>query len=188
MRKRIALLAVAVTWTGAFLEWWRRHPRSGATTVNRIVNPWLIRRGLATSSRGEIALLEHVGRSTGMVRVTPIHPVRTVDGFRIIVPLGGESQWALNVLAAGRCRVQIGDAVHELDEPRLLEPAEIAGMPKPAAAVMAWLGFRYLALHRFQESPGSLETAPREAAPAPTEVTSKPRRRVRAHPEAIGVA
>jgi len=188
MRKRIALLAVVITWGGAFVRWWRRHPRFGAAAINRIVNPWLIRRGVATGSRGEIALLEHVGRSTGTVRVTPIHPVRTADGFRIIVPLGGESQWALNVLAAGRCRVQIGDTVHELDEPRFLAPAEVAQIPRPAAAVMAWLGFRYLGLHRFQEAAGSLQTVPREANLAPTEAAPKRRRRVRARAEVIGVA
>lgn len=157
MKKRIAAAAILVTSIGAFVAWWRRHPRFGAATVNRIVNPWLVRQGITAASRGEIGLLEHVGRTTGTVRVTPVHPVRTADGFRIIVPLGNESQWARNVLAAGHCRLQIGDTIHELDEPKLVEPGEIEGVPSPAGSAMEWLGFRYLRLHQFSEHAGTLE-------------------------------
>lgn len=157
MKKWLALVAIVVTGGGALLEWWRRHPRVGAATVNRVVNPWLVDRGITEASRGEIGLLEHVGRTSGTVRVTPVHPVPTADGFRIIVPLGSESQWARNVLAAGHCRLQIDGTVHELDEPRLVGPNEAEGVPAPAASVMAWLGFRYLRLHQFAEHPGTLD-------------------------------
>jgi deazaflavin-dependent oxidoreductase (nitroreductase family) len=163
MRKGLAVIAIAVTLTGAVVDWWRRHPRFGVGTVNRIVNPWLVRRGIARETHGEIALLEHVGRSTGTVRITPVHPVRTPDGFRIIVPLGGESQWARNVLAAGHCRLQVGDVVHELDEPSLAEPTRIEGVPRPLARVMAWLGFRYLRLHELTELQLEPEPSPVEA-------------------------
>ncbi len=169
MKKRIALV-----------RYWRRHPRLGAGTVNRVVNPWLMRHDVADSSRGEIGLLEHVGRTTGTVRVTPIHPVRTADGFRIIVPLGGESQWARNVLAAGHCRVQIGDSVHELDEPKVLDPTEVAGVAPIAGRAMAWLGFRYLRLRQFAEHPGTLAATPlAEPAPAAPPKSKKSRKRAR---------
>lgn len=156
MRKLLFVVAALVTGIGAGLEWWRRHPRFGSDTVNRVVNPWLIRQGVPDTSQGEIGLLEHVGRQSGAIRVTPIHPVPTSDGLRIIVPLGGESQWARNVLAAGHCRVQIGDSIHELDEPRLVSASEVEGLPPAAARFMDWLGFRYLLLHRFAEQPGEL--------------------------------
>lgn len=149
--------------------WWRRHPRVGAAWVNRVADPWLVRRGVASRSRGEIGLLEHVGRASGVVRVTPVHPVRTADGFRIVVPLGTASQWASNVLAAGQCRLQVGEVVHELDEPQLVPPTAIRGLAKPATLVMEWLGFRYLVLHEFAEHAGSLEstraTTQRDAEP-----------------------
>jgi len=177
MKKWLAVLAIGVTSIGAFAEWWRRHPRFGARTVNRVVNPWLIREGIGSMSRGEIGLLEHVGRATGIVRVSPIHPVRTSDGFRVIVPLGGESQWAQNVLAAGHCRLEIDGVVHELDEPRLVEPTEVTTIPSTAANVMAWFGFRYLLLHQFRETEGSLEALPREAAPAALRARSHRRHR-----------
>lgn len=158
--KKLLFLFVALGAAGAwFVTWWRRHPRFGSETVNRVVNPWLVERGIPEASRGEIGLIEHVGRKSGTVRVTPVHPVRTPDGFRIIVPLGGASQWASNVLAAGHCRLQAGDVVHELDEPRLVNPMEVAGLPALASRAMEWLGFRYLVLRQFAEHPGTLEAA-----------------------------
>jgi deazaflavin-dependent oxidoreductase (nitroreductase family) len=170
----------ALSMGGAFgiiivaVAWWRRHPRFGSGWVNRIVDPWLVRNGVIEGSRGEIGLLEHVGRTSGTVRVTPIHPVRTAEGFRIIAPLGVESQWARNVIAAGHCRLQVGSVIHELDEPLLVMPSEVEGLPRPATRAMDWLGFRYLVLRQFAEHAGSLDVivptaADATSAPAPLE-------------------
>lgn len=148
--------------------WWRRHPRFGASWVNRVVDPWLVRQGIVASSRGEIGLLEHVGRKTGTVRLTPVHPVSIAEGVRIVAPLGVESQWVRNVIAAGHCRLQVGDVVHELDEPRLVIPSEVEGLPRLTTRAMDWLGFRYLVLRRFAEHEGSLEAQPVEADVATT--------------------
>jgi deazaflavin-dependent oxidoreductase (nitroreductase family) len=153
--RKVIWLGIAV---GGFVLWWRRHPRFGATWVNRVVDPWLVRRGVVSGSKGEIGLLEHVGRKSRVLRVTPVHPVPTGEGFRIIVPLGVESQWAQNVLAAGHCRMQVNEVIHELDEPQLVMASTVEGVPKAAAAVMDWLGFRYLLLRRFAQRPGTLET------------------------------
>lgn len=157
----VAGLGTAAAVAGA--AWWRRNPRFGSGYVNRVVDPWLVRRGIVDRSRGEIGLLEHIGRRSGTVRVTPVHPVPTDRGFRIIVPLGRESHWAQNVMAAGHCRIQVGDTIHELDEPVLVAPSAITEVPLAAARVMEWLGFRYLVLHRVAARPGSLEPT---AAPA----------------------
>jgi hypothetical protein len=98
--------------------------------------------------------------------------VRTARGFRIIVPLGVESQWAQNVLAAGHCRLQLDGVFHELDEPVLVKPSRIEGLPKPATRVMDWLGFRYLVLRPFEphvalvdRSDTAPELAPPDAVP-----------------------
>jgi deazaflavin-dependent oxidoreductase (nitroreductase family) len=168
MGKRLVIMAGLAAMLAAFVAWWRGHQRFGADTVNRVVNPWLVEHGVAASSRGEIGLLEHTGRKSGTVRLTPIHPVRTAEGFRIVVPLGSESQWTRNVLAAGHCRVQVGDTVYELDEPRLVEPSEVDGLPAAAARAMGWLGFRYLCLRLFAEHPGAL--AGPVPGPEPVEV------------------
>jgi deazaflavin-dependent oxidoreductase (nitroreductase family) len=176
MRRAILIVVAAAGLVGGLVAWWRRHPRTGAAWMNRVVDPWLVRQGVVGSSNGEIGLLEHIGRKSGVVRVTPVHPVRTPAGFRIVVPLGVESQWALNVLAAGHCRLQVGEVVHELDEPLLAVPSDIEGLPEPATRAMDWLGFRYLVLRQFAEYAGSLETptpaAQESSPPSATEVTA----------------
>lgn len=156
MRRITIVLGLIAGAVGA-AAWWRRHPRVGTEYVNRAIDPWLMRSGIIEKSEGELALIEHVGRASGTVRVTPVHPVATPDGYRIIVPLGIASQWALNVLAAGRCRLQVGGVVHEMDEPTLVRPIDVAGIPPIMGRLMDWLGFRYLQLRRFAEHEGSLE-------------------------------
>jgi deazaflavin-dependent oxidoreductase (nitroreductase family) len=161
-----ALVSAAV---GA-VAWWRRNRRFGTSYVNRVIDPWLVRQGIVSKSEGELGLLEHVGRKSAVMRVTPVHPVATESGFRIVVPLGEESHWARNVLAAGHCRIQVGEVVHELDEPVLVAPSSVDGMPPFAARAMDWLGFRYLVLRRFAEHPGTLEATARteqESATSP---------------------
>jgi deazaflavin-dependent oxidoreductase (nitroreductase family) len=167
MRKLLFFIMAAVGLYGA-ARWWREHRRVGADVVNRIIDPWLVRHGVIGSSHGELALIEHVGRKSGTVRRTPIHPMPTQDGFRIIVPIGEQSEWARNVLAAGHCRLVLGDRLIELDEPVLETPAEVPDLPQPMRAVFEWLGFRYLRLRTF----GAVETD----AGAPTgEATSTER-------------
>lgn len=161
MRRLVLMLgAVGVAAIGAAV-WWRAHPRLGSSWVNRVVDPWLVDHGVVDRTAGEIGLIEHVGRKSGIVRVSPVHPIPTDGGFRIIVPLGLESRWAQNVLAAGTCRLQVGAAVHELDEPMLVAPSMVVGLPPLASRAMGWLGFRYLLLHRFAEAPGTLTAEPK---------------------------
>lgn len=157
--RRALLLIGGVGAAAAAVAWWRRHPRFGAEYMNRVVDPWLVRRGMVEKSKGEIGLLEHVGRKSGIVRVSPVHPVPTESGYRIVVPLGIESHWAHNVLAAGRCRIQMGEVVHELDEPVLVAPSAMKELPPLTRNVMDWLGFRYLVLHRVAEHAGTLVAA-----------------------------
>jgi deazaflavin-dependent oxidoreductase (nitroreductase family) len=165
MRRAVVIVgAVAAAILGG-VEYWRRHPRVGTSFVNRVVDPWLVRQGIAEKTHGEIGLLEHVGRRSGTVRVSPVHPVPTPEGFRIIVPLGSESQWAQNVLAAGHCRLQVGDVVYQLDEPSLVSPAAVDGLPAFTGRLMDGLGFRYLLLRRFAEQQGELSVESPSAAP-----------------------
>src|SRR6186997_1484859 len=83
---------------------WRRNPRLGTAFVNSVVNPALMRRGLSGGRLSEIGTIEHVGRRSGVHRLSPVHPEMTPNGFRVLVPLGARSQWAQNVLAGGGCR------------------------------------------------------------------------------------
>jgi hypothetical protein len=152
MRKIVVVVAVPVA-IGAVLigaaRTWRRSPRVGTAFVNSVVNPLLLRRGLAGRGRSEIATLEHIGRRSGIKRLTPVHPEATESGFRIVVPLGTQSEWARNVIAAGHCRLQLHDQVFDLDEPLMVGAAEAADLPWALRRLMAALGFKYLNLRTF---------------------------------------
>lgn len=167
---KVALALVALVAGAVYL--WRRDTRIGTRFMNGVLDPILVRQGISGAGRSEIGTLEHVGRVTGIRRLTPVHPEPTADGFRIVVPLGPRSEWVRNVLAAGHCRIQLHDTVHELDEPVVLRPDEVEDLPAPLARLFGWLGFEYLRLHRFAEHPGALldePVAPREPAEPPVE-------------------
>ena len=169
MRKLMFLAATAAGLYAA-ARWWREHRRTGTDFVNNNINPWLERHGLVRGSRGELGLIEHVGRKSGTVRLTPIHPMPIPGGFRIIVPVGERSHWARNVLAAGNCRLLIGDRQFELDEPVLETPGDLPDLPLPVRTLFGWLGFRYLRLRTFAAAePGGAVLPPVEKAPVERE-------------------
>ena len=169
MRKLAVMAAVVVAAGAACVAAWRRNPRIGTRFINEVANPYLIERGASGAGRSELGTLEHVGRRTGTRHLTPVHPVPTADGFRIVVPLGPKSEWARNVIAAGHCRIQLHDTVHELDEPVLLAASEMPDARMPVAWVLDRLGVEYLLLRRFGERPGTLEEAIGEMEPGVAE-------------------
>jgi hypothetical protein len=169
-----SLLGIAAAAIAAGVWAWRRNPRMGTGLMNERVNPLLLRHGVSGEPASEIGILEHVGRRSGVRRLTPVHPEPTSDGFRIVLPLGDRSEWARNVLAAGHCRLELRGIIHELDEPVLLLPADVDGIAGPVRWATSALGFRYLRLHRFAEAPGTLG-----AIDAPAE------RRASEEPEAV---
>ena len=157
LRWWVLILAVSVELVGGLIYAFRRNPRIGSSFVNSVVNPALVR-GLAGRGKAEIATLENFGRRSGQRRLTPVHPEPTPDGFRIMVPLGAHSEWARNVIAAGQCRLQLHDEVYELDEPTMVQPTELVGLPMAVRRFEEYLGFQYLTLRKFTIVPGRLDT------------------------------
>jgi hypothetical protein len=164
MRKLLIPVAV-LAGIAALLAAWVRSTRLGAGLANERVNPYLVRRGISGSGRSELGTLEHVGRRSGIRRLTPLHPIPTETGFRFVVPLGERSEWVKNVMAAGHCRMQLHDTVYELDEPVLLAAGETGELPAPIAWVLDRLGVQYLLLRRFAEAPGRLVERAAEVEP-----------------------
>lgn len=123
--------------------------------MNDTVNPWLIERGLPGSAHAEIATLEHVGRSSGTTYYTPVHPTVRESTVLIPAPLGVGSQWARNVQAAGRVRMQFHEMLYELDRPELVTVAETAMFPPQVAAPFDRMGWRYLRLNLAAMVPGT---------------------------------
>lgn len=157
MPRRLALLAILLQ-LAAFVAW-RRDRRIGSGFMNRRVAPVLIRHGLAGRGRSELGTIEHVGRRSGVRRLTPIHPVVTSDGMRVVVPLAERSEWAQNVLAADRCRIELHGVIHELDHPRLVLPRWVPDLPGPVRWVGTALDTRYLLLHEVGQQAGHLTAA-----------------------------
>jgi hypothetical protein len=192
MRRLVIIVGVPIAAGAALFAAWRQNPRLGTRIVNDVVNPFLVERGIAGAGKSELGTLEHVGRRTGTRHLSPIRPVPTEDGFRIMVPLGARSEWAQNVLAAGHCRMQLHDTVYELDEPVLLAAGEIPEIPTPVAAVLDRVGCEYLLLRRFAEAPGRLEEAAVEPGATPESAavpaTPVPEPAAPEEPAAAGVA
>lgn len=136
--------------------------------VNERVNPLLLERNLVGSGRAEIATLEHVGRRSRAVHLTPVHPTLRDDAVYVPAPMGVGSQWAQNVLAAGTARLQLHDTVYDLDAPELITPAETGFYPPQLAAPFDRLGWRYVRMHVVASAPGVL-------APGPAAVPVEPR-------------
>ena len=166
MSKRLLVIPGLVVALFGLVLVWRRNRRMGTRIANTLVNPFILRSALTAGAHSEIATLEHVGRVSGIARRTPIRPVPTPDGFRIVVPLADDSQWSRNVLASGHCRMEWRGIVYELDEPRFVDPKNCAELAAPVRFVTSAVGFKYMRLHRFAEHPGSLEAVPGEPARA----------------------
>lgn len=160
MRRIVAVIGVPTALgalAGGTVIYWRRNPRVGTRFMNAVVNPALLRRGLAGGKQSELGTIEHVGRKTGIRRLTLVHPEPTADGFRIMVPLGPHSEWARNVLAAGHCRLQLHEQIYDLDEPATLLAGDVGDLPLVVRGLMRILGFQSLKLRTFAVKPGALE-------------------------------
>jgi hypothetical protein len=165
MRKAITLLAVGATLGVAgdrfVLEMdkpaakrfqWLRHE------ANDVVNPWLLEHHVAGSPGAEFGTLEHVGRKSGTVHLTPVHPTLRGGSALIPAPLGTGSQWAQNVLHAGTARLQLHDVIYDLDHPELIGVSESGFYPKPVAAPFDRLGLRYVRMRVVASAPGAFAT------------------------------
>jgi len=126
--------------------------------VNETVNPWLIEHGVPGSAHAEIATLEHVGRRSATTYFTPVHPTVRESMVLIPAPLGVGSEWARNVQAAGRTRMQFHDMLYELDRPELITVAETGMFPPRVAAPFDRMGWRYLRLSVVAMVPGTFTT------------------------------
>jgi hypothetical protein len=144
---------------GERFSWARRQ-------VNERVNPWLLEHNIPGTGRAEIAVLEHVGRKSGTVYHTPVHPTIRDDTMLVPVPLGTASQWAQNVLLAERARLQLHDMLYDLERPELIGVADTGFYPAAVAAPFDRMGWRYLRLHVAGSAPGTFAAHDRPAAAA----------------------
>jgi hypothetical protein len=126
--------------------------------MNGTLNPWLMEHRIPGSATAEIAALEHVGRTSGTTYFTPVHPTMRAGEVLIPAPLGVGSQWARNVQAAGRARLQFHETLYELDRPELITVTEAGMVPPQIAGPFDHMGWRYLRLRVVASVPGTFTT------------------------------
>lgn len=85
---------------------------------------------LKTAGTGQAyaSVVEHVGRTSGKTYKTPIHAVRSAEGFAIALPYGSGSDWVKNVLARGSAVVQYEGRSYSVDRPSVVPLSEAAAM------------------------------------------------------------
>jgi deazaflavin-dependent oxidoreductase (nitroreductase family) len=70
------------------------------------------------------ALVYHIGRRTGRSFATPVVAVLHDGSILIPLPYGADTDWYLNLKAAGRCRIKIRGKVYTAGRPELVGPDE----------------------------------------------------------------
>ena len=67
------------------------------------------------------ALVLHIGRVSGKTYSTPVLAVKKDDAIFIPLPYGADTDWFLNVMAAGGCRIQIKSKWYETASPAVVD-------------------------------------------------------------------
>ena len=91
----------------------RRYLQPGRFT-RHVFNPIVARSTRSGISFWGSRVLSVPGRVSGEIRSTPVN-VLTVDDHRYLVAPRGETQWVLNVRAAGECTLSVGRRVETVD-------------------------------------------------------------------------
>ena len=85
----------------------------------RVTNPLMMR----FAGRRVYTVVDHIGRRSQKVYHTPVLGQPSGDCFFIPLPYGEDTDWCLNVLAAGGCRVTWSGRTYSLNHPRIIGQA-----------------------------------------------------------------
>lgn len=88
----------------------------------RLVNPRQMRN--AGTPGAYAGIVRHVGRHSGQRYETPVVPLRTRDGFVILIVYGTVSDWVRNVLAAGSATIVVEGTSFEVTDPAVVHVSE----------------------------------------------------------------
>ncbi len=102
-------------------------PKSLAT-FNRAVTNKLVRPIAKVAPF--LAVIHHVGRTSGRDYTTPVNAFPYHDGYIIPLTYGRDVDWAKNVLASGGCRLETRGRIMEMRDPRFVPTGEgLRAMP-----------------------------------------------------------
>jgi deazaflavin-dependent oxidoreductase (nitroreductase family) len=91
---------------------------------------------LAGGRWSPFGVVEHVGRRSGQTYRVPVEPF--VDDAHVVIglPYGADTNWAQNVIAAGRCRMRWRGKILSLTNPRIVGPDVALAL---ATGLKGWL-------------------------------------------------
>jgi deazaflavin-dependent oxidoreductase (nitroreductase family) len=95
------------------------------------------------------AQIQHVGRRSGKVYVTPATAHLHGDTIVIALTFGNQSDWARNVRAAGGCQIRLDGRSYHGTDPRFLSRQEAKPVLKAAFSPLLRAGTRMLGVRQF---------------------------------------
>lgn len=116
--------------------------------MTKVLNPLIVK--LAGRKHFFMAArIQHVGRRSGKVYVTPA--TAHLHGDRIVIALtfGNQSDWARNVRAAGGCLVRFNGRSYQGSDPQFLSREEAQPVLKAAFSPLLRAGTRLLGVRQF---------------------------------------
>jgi deazaflavin-dependent oxidoreductase (nitroreductase family) len=155
MKRILGLVGMSSVVIGGIWFVRTRRPNPLRGFVTHRFNPLVMRLGLAGGRVSPWAILEHVGRTSGITYHTPIYAMTTGDHTFIRLSYGSDVHWVRNVQAAGHCRVQHHETILELDEPAIVRASENPVVPPALRTALDWTGRTYLRLHVLDRAPGT---------------------------------
>jgi deazaflavin-dependent oxidoreductase (nitroreductase family) len=116
--------------------------------MTKVLNPLIIkfagRRHFSMAAR-----IEHVGRRSGRVYVTPATAHIHGDVIVAALTFGNQSDWARNVRAAGGCTMRISGRAYRATSPEFLTREQARPLLKAAFSPAQRFGVRLLRVRQF---------------------------------------
>ena len=130
-----AIIIIAIAASGALVMRFRKRwlAKINIAFTNRIT-------GLFAGWLPGFGILTHVGRKSGKVYRTPINVFRASNGFIIALTYSSQSEWAKNVLAAGRCELKTRGKKYQLSAPNVVRDPTRRRFPVPVRVVLRLVG------------------------------------------------
>jgi len=116
--------------------------------MTKVLNPLIVK--LAGRRHfGMAAQIQHVGRRSGKVYVTPASAHVHGDVIVIALTFGNQSDWVRNVRAAGGCTVRINGRSYRATNPQFIRREEADPLLKAAFSPVQRAGMRVLGVRQF---------------------------------------
>jgi len=116
--------------------------------MTKVLNPLIIR----FAGRAHFAMaaqIQHVGRRSGTVYVTPATAHLHGDVIVVALTFGNQSDWARNVRAAGGCTMRINGRTYHATNPQFLSREEARPLLKAAFSPAQRFGITMLGVRQF---------------------------------------